>query len=43
MGFDHAILAIEAHGNKIINLKIPGLPSLLEPGRQATRLGLRRP
>jgi hypothetical protein len=31
MGFDHAILAIEAHGNKIINLKIPGCRPCLSP------------
>ena len=35
MGFDHAILAIEAHGNKIINLKIPGCRPCLSPdGKQ---------
>lgn len=35
MGFDHAILAIEANGNKIINLKIPGCRPCLSPdGRQ---------
>jgi hypothetical protein len=31
MGFDHAILAIEANGNKIINLKIPGCRPCLSP------------
>jgi len=31
MGFDHAILAIEAHGNKIINLKIPGCRPCVSP------------
>lgn len=35
MGYDHAILAIEAHGPKIINLKIPGCRPCLSPdGRQ---------
>ena len=35
MGFDHAILAIEARGNKIINLKIPGCRPCLSPdGKQ---------
>jgi Tol biopolymer transport system component len=35
MGFDHAILAIEAHGDKIINLKIPGCRPCLSPdGKQ---------
>ena len=35
MGFDHAILAIEAKGNKIINLKIPGCRPCLSPdGKQ---------
>ncbi len=35
MGFDHAILLIEAHGDKIINLKIPGCRPCLSPdGRQ---------
>ncbi len=35
MGFDHAILAIEAHGNKIINLKIPGCRPCVSPdGKQ---------
>jgi len=35
MGFDHAILAIEANGNKIINLKIPGCRPCLSPdGKQ---------
>jgi hypothetical protein len=31
MGFDHAILAIEAHGDKIINLKIPGCRPCVSP------------
>lgn len=35
MGFDHAILAIEANGNKIVNLKIPGCRPCLSPdGKQ---------
>ena len=35
MGYDHAILLIEAHGNKIINLKIPGCRPCLSPdGKQ---------
>jgi Tol biopolymer transport system component len=35
MGFDHAILAIEANGNKIINLKIPGCRPCVSPdGKQ---------
>ena len=35
MGFDHAILLIEARGNKIINLKIPGCRPCLSPdGKQ---------
>ncbi len=35
MGVDHAILLIEAHGPKIINLKIPGCRPCLSPdGRQ---------
>jgi len=35
MGVDHAILLIEAHGSKIINLKIPGCrPALSPDGRQ---------
>ena len=35
MGFDHAILAIEAHGTNIVNLKIPGCRPCLSPdGRQ---------
>jgi Tol biopolymer transport system component len=35
MGFDHAILLIEAHGDKIINLKIPGCRPCLSPdGKQ---------
>jgi len=34
MGFSHAILLIEAHGDKIINLKIPGCrPSISPDGR----------
>ena len=31
MGFDHAILAIEARGRKIINLKIPGCRPCVSP------------
>ncbi len=31
MGFDHAILAIEAHGTKIVNLGIPGCRPCLSP------------
>ena len=35
MGFGHAILLIEAHGNKIINLNIPGCRPCLSPdGKQ---------
>jgi hypothetical protein len=35
MGFDHAILAIEANGDKIINLGIPGCRPCLSPdGKQ---------
>lgn len=35
MGFDHAILAIEARGPKIVNLKIPGCRPCVSPdGRQ---------
>jgi Tol biopolymer transport system component len=35
MGFDHAILAIEAHGTNIVNLKIPGCRPCLSPdGKQ---------
>jgi Tol biopolymer transport system component len=35
MGFSHAILAIEARGNRIINLKIPGCRPCLSPdGKQ---------
>ena len=35
MGFDHAILLIEAHGPRIINLKIPGCRPCLSPdGKQ---------
>lgn len=35
MGFDHAILAIEAAGNRIVNLGIPGCRPCLSPdGRQ---------
>jgi len=35
MGFDHAILAIEAHGTNIINLKIPGCRPCVSPdGKQ---------
>ena len=31
MGFSHAILLIEAHGDKIINLKIPGCRPTISP------------
>jgi hypothetical protein len=31
MGVDHAILAIERHGNKIINLKVPGCRPCVSP------------
>lgn len=31
MGFDHTILAIEAHGTNIINLKIPGCRPCVSP------------
>ncbi len=35
MGYDHAILAIEAQGSKIINLKIPGCRPCVSPdGKQ---------
>jgi dipeptidyl aminopeptidase/acylaminoacyl peptidase len=35
MGYDHTILLIEAHGNKIINLKIPGCRPCFSPdGKQ---------
>lgn len=35
MGYDHAILAIEANGNKIINLQIPGCRPCVSPdGKQ---------
>jgi Tol biopolymer transport system component len=35
MGFDHTILLIEAHGNKIIDLKIPGCRPRFSPdGKQ---------
>jgi Tol biopolymer transport system component len=35
MGFSHSILLIEAHGDKIINLKIPGCRPCLSPdGKQ---------
>jgi Tol biopolymer transport system component len=35
MGFNHAILLIEAHGDKIINLQIPGCRPCLSPdGKQ---------
>lgn len=35
MGVEHAILLIEAHGNRIINLKIPGCRPCLSPdGKQ---------
>jgi Tol biopolymer transport system component len=31
MGFSHAILAIQAHGDKIVNLKIPGCRPTVSP------------
>ena len=35
MGYDHAILLIEAHGNRILNLQIPGCrPCLAPDGKQ---------
>jgi Tol biopolymer transport system component len=35
MGYDHAILLIEAHGDRILNLKIPGCRPCLSPdGKQ---------
>jgi hypothetical protein len=35
MGFDHAILAVEARGSRIVNLKIPGCRPCVSPdGRQ---------
>lgn len=35
MGFEHAILLIEAHGNRILDLKIPGCRPCLSPdGKQ---------
>ena len=34
MGYDHTILLIEAHGNKIINLKIPGCRPAFSPDGQ---------
>jgi Tol biopolymer transport system component len=35
MGFDHAIIAVQAHGDKIVNLQIPGCRPCLSPdGRQ---------
>ncbi len=34
MGFSHAILALEAHGNKIINLGLPGCRPSISPDGQ---------
>ena len=35
MGYQHAILAIEAHGNRVVDLKIPGCrPDLSRDGKQ---------
>ena len=42
MGFSHTILLIEAHGDKIIDLKIPGCRPTRQPRRQAHRLGFGR-
>jgi hypothetical protein len=39
MDFDHAILAIEAAGSKIINLKIPGCRPCLSPDGQQIAWG----
>ena len=43
MGFSHAILAIEAHGDKIINLKIPGCRPTVSPDGQHIAWGSERP
>jgi Tol biopolymer transport system component len=39
MGFDHTILLIEAHGDKIINLKIPGCRPRFSPDGQQVAWG----
>jgi len=39
MGYDHTILLIEAHGNKIINLKIPGCRPRISPDGQQVAWG----
>lgn len=39
MGFDHAILAIEAEGSRIINLKIPGCRPCVSPDGQQLAWG----
>jgi Tol biopolymer transport system component len=39
MGFSHAILLIEAHGNKIINLNIPGCRPCLSPDGRSLAWG----
>ena len=39
MGYDHTILLIEAHGNKIIDLKIPGCRPRLSPDGQQIAWG----
>jgi Tol biopolymer transport system component len=39
MGYDHTILLIEAHGNKIINLKIPGCRPRFRPDGKAVAWG----
>jgi len=39
MGFDHAILAIEAHGAKIINLHIPGCRPCVSPDSKLVAWG----
>ena len=39
MGFDHSILLIEAHGDKIINLGIPGCRPCLSPDGQQIAWG----
>jgi Tol biopolymer transport system component len=39
MGYDHTILLIEAHGDKIINLKIPGCRPRFRPDGKAIAWG----
>jgi TolB protein len=39
MGYDHTILLIEAHGNKIIDLKIPGCRPRFSPDGQQVAWG----